>query len=178
MKALVVIDVQREYITPGRGFHIAGIDHSLKNAKRMLDHARAQGWPIMHVQHLQDGELFNRTSEFSHFVEGFHQLEGEDVAAKSKFSAFSSPAFAKFAQDHADDEFLVIGYGTTMCCLSTIIEGFHRGHQFTLVEDACAARAAQAFSEESMHEHAVAILSTFARISCTDDEISPPVAVA
>jgi len=178
MKALVVIDVQQEYTTSGRRFHIQSIGSSLENAKTMLDYAREHAWPIVHVQHLQDGELFNRASEFSHFVGGFDPQEGEDIAAKGKYSSFSSPAFVKFAEDYADHEFVVIGYGTTMCCLSTIVDGFHRGYKFALVEDACAARASKNLSEQSMHEHAVAILEPFARIAQTAGETTQALATA
>jgi ureidoacrylate peracid hydrolase len=170
MKALVVIDVQREYTTYGRHFHIENIANSLKNAKTMLDYAREHAWPIVHVQHLQDGGIFNRTSEFSNFIDGFYPREGERLAAKGKYSSFSSSAFSKFAEEYSDHELVVIGYGTTMCCLSTIVDGFHRGYKFALVEDACAARSSKRFSEQSMHEHAIAILEPFARIARTMDE--------
>ena len=65
MKALIVIDIQREYISTGRSFHIGSIGPSLQNAYLMLQHARKEGWPIVHVQHLQDGNLFNAASDTS-----------------------------------------------------------------------------------------------------------------
>lgn len=170
MKSLVVIDVQREYTTPGRLFNIKSIDASLGRARTMLQHARAEGWPIVHVQHLRDGQIFNPNSEMSDFVEGFTPNVGEGHAIKEKYSSFSSQEFSNFVAGHADREFLVVGYGTTMCCLSTIVEGYHKGFRFALVEDACAARAAGDLSEESMHKHAAAILGTFARITTTDSE--------
>ena len=88
-KVLVVIDVQREYVTPGRPFHIKSIGPSLENAKNMLTHARGEGWPIVHVRHLQDGEIFNRESEFSDFVEGFAPQAGELEISKGNYSCFS-----------------------------------------------------------------------------------------
>lgn len=169
-KVLVVIDVQREYVTPGRKFHISGIDDSLRKGAELLQFARAQNWPVVHVQHLQDGDLFGRQSPTSDFVEGFSPVKGEVVAVKGNYSSFSSPDFEKFAAEHRDDEFLVMGYGTTMCCLATIVEGYHRGLRFALVEDACAARAARGNSEESMHSHAVATIETFARITTVTAE--------
>lgn len=170
MKALVVIDIQREYIAPGRRFQIQGIGPSLKNAYTMLRHARDHGWPIVHVQHLQEGDLFNRSSDTSDFIDGFVPETGEVVAVKGNYSSFSSPAFVNFAADHPNHELVIIGYGTTMCCLSTIVDGYHRGHRFALVTDACAARAARGHSEASMHDHAVAILEPFARLTSTEAE--------
>jgi ureidoacrylate peracid hydrolase len=171
VKALIVIDIQREYITPGRPFHISSIGPSLEKAYSMLQCARSQGWPIAHVQHLQDGDLFNRSAATSDFVDGFMPEHGETIAVKGNFSSFSSPEFVKFTAEHADHEFLVIGYGTTMCCLSTIVDGYHRGYRYALVEDACAARSVRGHSEVAMHEHAVATLATFARVTSTGQEI-------
>lgn len=170
MKALVVIDIQREYTTPGRKFCISSISPSLNNAYAMLRFARNQGWPIVHVQHLQDGEVFNQHADTSDFVDGFVPERDETLAVKGNYSSFSSPEFTKFVADHADHEFVVIGYGTTMCCLSTIVDGYHRGYQFALVQDACAARATRGLTEASLHEHAVAILEPFARLTTTEQE--------
>lgn len=172
MKALVVIDIQREYIAPGRAFQIKGIGPSLKNAYAMLRFARTQDWPIVHVQHQQDGDIFNRDADTTDFIDGFVPEANEALAVKGNYSAFSSPAFVKFAADHPDHELIVIGYGTTMCCLSTIVDGYHRGHRFALVEDACAARASGEHSEASMHDHAVAILGPFCRRTHTEKEIT------
>ncbi len=165
MKALVVIDIQREYVLPGRLFHISSIGPSLSNAYAMLRYARSQNWPIVHVQHLQDGDLFNRASANSDFVDGFVPERGETHIVKGNYSSYSSPEFVQFVDEHRDHEFVVIGYGTTMCCLSTIVDGYHRGQRFALVEDACAARAAGGHSEASMHQHATAIIGTFARLT-------------
>ncbi|MFJ3045390.1 isochorismatase family protein [Herbaspirillum chlorophenolicum] len=170
MKALVVIDIQKEYTTPGRRFHIQNIDRSLENARAMLNLARESGWPIVHVKHLQEGEVFNPTSEMSGFVDGFSPQEGETLAVKSNISSFSSPAFAQFAAAHAKNEFVIVGYGTTMCCLATIVDGYSRGYKFSIVGDACAARATAEFSEQSMHEHALKILEPFSKVTTLEAE--------
>lgn len=173
-KILVVIDIQCEYVTAGRPFHIASIAPSLANAQVLLQHARKNAWPIVHVQHMQDGAIFNRDSEYSDFVDGFAPIEGETQVAKGNYSSFSSPDFTNFvkAQVEADAscEFIVVGYGTTMCCLSTIVEGYHRGYSFALVEDATAALASGDLTEESVQRHAVATLGRFARVTSTASE--------
>ncbi|MBM3115109.1 isochorismatase family protein [Jeongeupia naejangsanensis] len=173
MKALVVIDIQREYIAEGRKFQIRSIGPSLKNAYDVLSFARSEGWPIVHVQHLQDGDLFGRGSDTADFIDGFVPEAGETLAVKGNYSAFSSAAFVQFVDEHADHEFVVIGYGSTMCCLSTIVDGYHRGNRFAFVEDACAARASRELSEASMHAHATAILEPFARLTCAGVETLP-----
>lgn len=51
-KILCVVDIQKEYNSPNRQFYIPSIEDSLQNASRVLDHARANGWEILHMQHL------------------------------------------------------------------------------------------------------------------------------
>jgi nicotinamidase-related amidase len=64
-KVLVVVDIQREYVTPGRPFHIQSIGASLENGRRVLAAARSKGWPVYHVRHLQNGAIFTRDNEYS-----------------------------------------------------------------------------------------------------------------
>jgi ureidoacrylate peracid hydrolase len=57
---LVLVDIQREYTTSGRPFHLRGIAPSLANCRLILEHARHLSWPVMHVQHVQEGPVFCR----------------------------------------------------------------------------------------------------------------------
>jgi nicotinamidase-related amidase len=164
-KVLVVIDIQREYVTEGRAFHLKGIAPSLENAGRVLAKAREDGWDIVHVRHLQAGEIFNPESEYSGFVTGFEPIAGELSVVKSNFSSFSSPEFASVMERYKGLEIFVVGYGSTMCCLSTIIEGYHRGHRMVFVADASLAKSTARFDEASTHAYATDILATFSRIT-------------
>lgn len=175
-KVLVVVDIQREYVTPGRPFHIASIGPSLENARRVLETARRSGWPIYHVRHLQDGAIFNRDNEHSRFVQGFEPLADEREIHKGNFSCYSAPEFAEAMARHAarGDELVLVGYGSTMCCLSTIIEGYHRGQKMTFVQDASCAKASTRFGEEGLHAHATDIIATYARVVRTDQLSEEP----
>jgi nicotinamidase-related amidase len=172
-KVLVVVDIQREYVTPGRPFHIQSIGPSLEKARQVLEAARARGWPIYHVRHLQSGSHFTRDGEHSGFIPGFEPQAGEREIHKSDFSCYSAPEFAEAMRQHAarGDEVVIIGYGSTMCCLSTIIDGYHRGQRLAFVPDASRAKASQRFNEESLHAHAVDIISTYARVKAADQVV-------
>jgi ureidoacrylate peracid hydrolase len=166
---LVVIDIQKEYITDKRPFRIESIAPSLENAKKVLNKARQAQWPIIHVQHLQDGQIFSRESEFSDFVDDFRPLKNEITVIKSNFSSYSNPEFTELMKRSAQDqqEIYVIGYGSTMCCISTIIDGYHRGNQMVFVEDASNSKKGAKLSESELHEAATQIISTFAKIITT-----------
>ncbi|WNG50539.1 cysteine hydrolase [Archangium minus] len=175
-KVLVVVDVQREYVTPGRAFHIASIGPSLENGRRVLETARSKGWPIYHVRHLQAGAIFNQDDAYSGFVQGFEPQGDEREIHKGNFSCYSAPDFAEAMSRHAarGDEVIIIGYGSTMCCLSTIIEGYHRGQKMVFVSDASRAKASARLSEESLHAHATDIISTYARVVTTQQLVGEP----
>ena len=162
---LVMIDIQNEYVTPGRPFHLAGIQPSLARALELLGHARAAGWPIIHVQHLQGGAVFNHADPLSGFVDGFEPLQGERVITKAKLSAFSNPDFEAAVREHEGDV-LVAGYGSTMCCLATIVDAALYGRKLTFVHDASWARSpGPTFTEAETHRHATAIIGIHGKLA-------------
>ena len=141
-KALVVVDIQQEYVTPGRPFHIQSIAPSLARCAEVLAFARSEGWPVAHVQHLQSGSIFADGSNEARLVEGFEPLAGEELITKGNFSCYSADSYRSFVEANRDRELVIIGYGATMCIISTIIDGYHRGDKYLLVTDATAAKAA------------------------------------
>jgi len=166
---LVLIDVQREYVSPGRPFHIAGIGPSLENCRRLLAHARANSWPIAHVRHFGASHLFNEALEYSRFVEGFEPLPNEMLFTKTKLSCYSSEPFRLFMDSAREEDVYIVGYNTQMCCLSTVVDGYHRGHRFNYVADASCARATPHASEQEAHRHACDIIAIYANLRSTSD---------
>src|ERR1700676_2483794 len=123
---LVLVDIQREYIAPGRPFHLHGISPSLTNCRILLDRARLNNWPVVHVQHVQDGPV--STGEYTRFIEGFEPKSGEPVFVKSQISPYTNEAFKQAMLAMRENEVVIAGYGSTMCCLSTIISGSALGY--------------------------------------------------
>lgn len=168
-KILCVIDIQQEYNTPDRPFYIQGIEDSLKNALKVLNHARLNNWEIIHIKHLQLGNIFTHNSPYSNFINGFDPIEGEIICIKDNFSSFSSSEFFKALENKTSSEIYIIGYGSTMCCLSTIIDGYHRGYHFTFVSDASNAKPTAQLTSSVLHHSATEILQTFAKIASTKE---------
>ncbi|MCP4749124.1 MAG: cysteine hydrolase [Desulfobacteraceae bacterium] len=165
---LILVDIQKEYIANDRPFFIENISDSLKNCKKVLEHARANEWQICHVRHLQSGEIFNSNSHHSDYIEDFAPLPSEKEFIKSNFSCFSLKEFTKYMDNIENPNVYIIGYGSSMCCLSTIIDGYHRGFKINFVSDASAAKKGQ-FDEITTHEHCVDIISTFAEVIKTEN---------
>ena len=114
MPTLIVIDIQKEYITPGRPFYLKGIEASLVNAKKVLELARCKKWDVVHVQHFRDvvdAPIFNRNAlEFSGFVSGFEPKPGEQYFEKNIFSCYANPEFSAFVEARKAEPIYLIGY--------------------------------------------------------------------
>ena len=122
MAVLVLVDVQKEYITEGRPFCLETIGESLENLRRLLAHGRKMGWKIVHMRHQQNAECFSYGSEYSEFIDGFGPQGNEADLVKTDFSCFSCPEFQALVDRARHQEIILAGYGATMCCLSTLID--------------------------------------------------------
>jgi len=49
-RAVLVVDLQNEYFPSGK-LPLVGIDQAVANAARVIDGARAQGDPVIHIRH-------------------------------------------------------------------------------------------------------------------------------
>jgi len=169
MPVLVLVDVQKEYITEGRPFCLETIGPSLNNIGRLLAHARARGWAVVHMRHQQNSQCFTYGSEFSEFIDGFGPEGEERSLVKTDFSCFSCPEFQALVDRWRNREIIIVGYGATMCCLSTMIDAHHRGYDFTFVTDATCAKRSARFDEQDLKEHIVDIMGAFGNLTTTDE---------
>lgn len=169
MAVLVIVDAQKEYVAKGRPFYLETIDPALENLRRLLDFAREKGWKVAHVRHMQNSECFTWGSPFSEFIEGFGPENGELEFIKSNFSCFSSAEFKAFMDKYRHEEIVLAGFGTSMCCLSTLVDGHHRGIEFTFAKDATCARRTARYGEQDMKEHIIDIANAFCRLASTDE---------
>lgn len=169
---LVAIDIQREYTTKGRPFYLNGIEESLENCRAILSHARDQRWPVAHIRHIQKGHVFSETNSCSRFVEGFEPLPHEFVFTKNNFSCYRCGGFEKFMEWSRSVRIFIIGYNSLMCCLSTIIDGYNRGHELTFVHDASLARATSNADERSAHLHATDIIKLYSEVVSSVDVLA------
>ncbi len=93
-KALVVIDVQREYSTPGRPFFLKGIDSSLENIRKILKGARQAEIPVIHVQHLQEGRYFRLTKSTQNSSKDLSRSPEKVRSLRLIFPVFQVMSFA------------------------------------------------------------------------------------
>jgi nicotinamidase-related amidase len=175
-RALVVIDVQNEYVTGGLQIQYPPVAESLRNIGRAMDAARAAGIPVIviHETSPADAPLF---------AEGTHGWELHETVAKRPHdhyqrkllpSAFADTDLAEWLATHEIDTLAVVGYMSHNCDDTTVKHAFDRGLQVEFLSDASgsvpyANRAGFASAEEIHRVYSVVQQSRFAAVLSTDE---------
>ncbi|WP_155631189.1 cysteine hydrolase family protein [Burkholderia stagnalis] len=156
-RALIVIDVQNEYVTGDLPIEYPSVDASLANIGRAIDAAHAAGVPVIVVQHVAPAgaPIFAPGTEKAHA------------------SAFAGTDLAAWLDAHGIDTLAVAGYMTHNCNASTVYHAAHAGLGVEYLEDATGAvpyeNAAGAASAEEIHRaFTVVFQSNFAAVMSTD----------
>lgn len=137
---LVLIDCQREYVDgklplPGAG---AAIDE----AARLLDLARRQKVPVIHIVHhgRPGGALFAPDGPMSGIVAALTPLPGEPVIAKSLPNAFAKTNLDATLKAGGRPQLILGGFMTHMCVSATAKAALDLGYRTTVVANATATR--------------------------------------
>jgi nicotinamidase-related amidase len=178
-RALIVIDVQNEYVTGNLPIEYPPIEQSLANIGQAMDAASAAGVPVLVVQHTAPAGA-------PIFDKGTHGWELHPVVAgrqydhyieKYKASVFTGTDFAEWIAAHGIDTLTIAGYMTHNCNVSTINHAYHDGLALEYLYDATgslpyANRAGQATAEEIHRSFSVVLQSNFAAVMRTAEWIA------
>ena len=127
--ALLVIDVQNGVVAAAarRGEVIA-------NIAALVGQARAEGVPVIWVQHSDEGLPFG-SPEWK-YVPELVQEAGEPVVHKHYGDSFEDTDLEQRLAERGIGHLVVTGAQTDMCIRCTLHGGFTRGYDMTLVGDA------------------------------------------
>jgi nicotinamidase-related amidase len=174
--ALLLIDMQKAfddhaYWGGGRNNPAAEA-----NAAQLLTHWRAQGWPVIHIQHnsvlptsiIRPGQIGNE------FKEEVAPLAGEVVFTKTVNSAFIGTGLHAYLTEHQIRSLVIVGLTTDHCVSTTTRMAGNYGFATYLVADATATFDkigfdGQRYPAEQVHQLALASLhDEFATVLTTD----------
>jgi isochorismate hydrolase len=127
--ALLVIDPQNGVLAAAESR-----DSVLKNIELLVARARAEGAPVIWVQHA--GEGLTRGSEAWQFVPEVSRLDAGPVVHKAYGDAFEDTDLEQLLAGRAVGRLVVAGAQSDACVRSTIHGAFTRGYDVTLVSDA------------------------------------------
>jgi nicotinamidase-related amidase len=127
--ALIVIDVQNAVVdgTPNR-------DDVIANINTLAGRARAEGVPVIWVQHNDDGLI--RDSLEWELAPELARDESEPLVHKSYGDSFEATELESVLAERGIGRLIVTGAESDACIRSTLHGAFTRGYDVTLVGDA------------------------------------------
>jgi nicotinamidase-related amidase len=178
-RALIVIDVQNEYVTGNLPIEYPDVRVSLDNIGRAMDAAVAHSIPVIVVQTVAPA-----TAPI--FAEGTPGAELHDVVKsrprdhfflKQLPSAFAGTYLAEWLAARSIDTIVVVGYMTHNCDFATVNQAVHSGLSVEFLSDASGSpryenRAGKASAEELHRVFTVVMQSRFAAVVTTDEWIA------
>ena len=178
-RALIVIDVQNEYVSGGLLIEYPDVRQSLANIASAMDAARAAGIPVVVVQHLapETSPLFARGSvqaALHPLVAGRHR---DLLVEKSMASALTGTGLGAWLREREIDTLSVVGYMTHNCDDSTVRQARHEGWNVELLHDAAGsvpyANALGSATAEEIHRVFTMVMHTgFAAVVSTAEWLS------
>jgi nicotinamidase-related amidase len=165
--ALIIIDMQRDFLYPGGfgeqlGNDVSTTNSIIPNVKRVLDKAREKEMLVIHTRegHRPDltdlpvskakrgggigeegpmGRILVR-GEYGHdIVDELQPIEGEVILDKPGKGAFYQTDLETILKNKNIKSLLLAGVTTHVCVQSTIREANDRGYECLMLEDCCAA---------------------------------------
>lgn len=168
---LVVIDAQREYVDGM--VPLPGVAPALDNIARLLEAARKQSAPIVHVQHRgKAGGLFDPEKPAFRFADQAAPEAGETVVEKGLPNGFAGTTLKEELDRLGAKKLVLAGFMTHMCVSSTARAALDLGFQTVVVSDASATRDLPAPSGDGivaasdLHRAELAALSDRFSIIC------------
>jgi len=136
-RALLVIDVQREYFDGALPItHPAG---HLEQILQVMDRAQAHGVPTAVIRHHQadpESPIFRLNSQAWQLHPEVEQRPRDTLIDKQLPGAFTGTELEAWLKSVKADTVTISGYMTQMCCDTTARQAFHRGYQVEFLSDA------------------------------------------
>jgi nicotinamidase-related amidase len=141
-RAVVVVDLQNEYLSTGK-LALVGIEQAVSNTARVVADARAKGDLIVHIRHESaspEVPFFVSGSDGVQIIPAIAPQEGETVIVKNHPNAFLKTGLKALLDQHGIEETVITGAMSHMCIDATTRAASDLGYKTTVVHDACATR--------------------------------------
>lgn len=139
-RAVVVIDLQNEYLPTGK-LPLSGIEAATDNAAKVIADARTKGTPVIHVRHeFAHGEMpvFVPGSDGVEIQAAVAPEQGEPVIVKNYPNSFRETELQRLLEERGVQELVFVGAMSHMCVDAGVRAAADMGYSVTVVHDACA----------------------------------------
>jgi nicotinamidase-related amidase len=178
-RALIVIDVQNEYVTGNVPIEYPSLEVSLPNIGAAMDAATRAGIPVVVVQHVspEASPIFARGSYGVAVHESVAQRAFDHSVEKALPSSFAGTDLDAWLAAREIDTITIVGYMTQHCDESTARDAMHRGLAVEFLSDATGtldmANEAGALTAKDLHNAVLAVMqSGFAAVATTEEWIA------
>lgn len=175
-RALIVIDVQNEYVSGGFRIEYPPVESSLPRIARAIDVARAEGIPVVAVQHVlpSDAPIFAEGTEGAALHPVVLERGYDYLVTKTLPSVFSADDFVTWLAEEKIDTLTIVGYMTHNCNDATARDAMHKGFEVEILADACGSLPYKnnggTASAEMLHKATLTIMeSAYAAVTTTEE---------
>jgi len=140
--ALLLIDIQNDYFEHGT-MTLVGSEQAAANAGLILSRARAEGLPVIHIQHIATrptATFFLPDTAGAQIHAAVKPLPTEKVIVKHYPNSFRETELLEYLKANAIENLVVCGMMTHMCVDATVRAAKDYGYNCTLIGDACATK--------------------------------------
>lgn len=180
LNVLMLIDIQVGFEDPVWGDR--NNPHAEEHAQNLLTKWRAEGLPIVHIQHISETPGSPLSGAGAEFKIQVQPLSGEVIFQKRVNSAFIGTNLESHLQAIGATDLTICGLTTPHCVSTTTRVAVNLGYNVRLVADACAAFTSNAdvsfdtgptMTADEIHRSALAHLhGEFAHVCQTADILS------
>ena len=141
MRALLVIDIQKDYF-PGGKFPLEGAEEALQHALAAIERAKREGTKIVAIQHLAPAgaPFFEEGSEGARLHPRIEDaVRGDSLVTKHEADSFLDTNLGSLLQAADVKDLEIVGMMTQHCVTHTSLSPGAYGKSVTIIGNACAA---------------------------------------
>lgn len=178
-KAIIVIDLQNEYL-PGGKLPLTGIEAATANAVKVIADARANDVPVFHIQHIfanNEMPVFVPGSDGINIQPAVLPAGNEPVIVKNYVNSFLKTNLRQLLEEQGIEDLVVVGAMSHMCVDAAVRAASDFGYGVTVLHDACATLDLEfngvKVPAEQVHATMMAALSfAYAKVQSTRDYLA------
>ena len=174
-RALLVIDVQNEYVSGALPISYPAVEHSLERIGRALDVAESADIPVIVVQQTapESSPIFAAGSHGAELHRTVATKRRDLLLSKTLPSCFADTDLDQWLRENGIDTVAIAGYMTQNCDESTARDAAHRGYRVEFLSDATGtlsmSNEAGTIGARELHEAVTIVLqSRFAAVITTE----------
>lgn len=151
--ALLLIDLQNDFVEPGAPLHAGMAYNNLPKIKDLIQFCRDKGITIIYTRHAHDADgsdmglfrqIYPGLGEGAALIEGqrgaeiFDDVapqEGDLIVRKQRYSGFFQTNLDLLLRNRGIKDVAIAGATSEDCCLATARDAMYRGYRVAFLED-------------------------------------------